>query len=547
MEYKKNDVYSLTITDANMDGDGVGKLDGFPIFVKDTVIGDVAEVKLIKVKKNYGYGRLMKLIQPSKNRVEPRCDVARQCGGCQLQFYSYQEQLRFKENKVKNHLERIGKVTGYQFHPIIGMEEPFHYRNKAQFPIGRNKDGRVIVGFYAGRTHSIIEYKDCVLGSKENKPILEIILKFMEEYQITPYQETTHTGLVRHILIRQGYHTGEIMVCMVINGTMLPHAKELVKRLQVLEHITSIMVNCNQEKTNVILGKELITLWGNDFITDFIGDICFRISPLSFFQVNPIQTEQLYQKALQYANLSGKEMVWDLYCGIGTISLFLAQKAKKVYGVEIVEQAIENAKENAKRNQIENVEFFTGKAEEVFPAWYRQNREQADVVVLDPPRKGCEEVLLQTIAEMKVERIVYISCDSATLARDVGILDGMGYRLLEVTPVDMFAQTVHVESIVLLSKLKSNKLKHINVELEMDELDLTAAESKATYEEIKDYILKQSGLKVSNLYIAQVKQKCGIIERANYNLPKSENSRQPKCPPEKEMAIRKALEHFGMI
>lgn len=545
MEYKKNDIYSLTITDANTDGDGVGKLNGFPIFVKDTVIGDVAEVKLTKVKKNYAYGRLMKLIQPSEKRVEPRCSVARQCGGCQLQFYSYQDQLRFKENKVKNDLERIGKVTAYYRNPIIGMEEPFRYRNKAQFPIGRSKDGTLIAGFYAGRTHSIIEHKDCVIGSEKNGTILRIVLDFMEEFRIAPYQEETHTGLIRHILIRQGYHTKEIMVCVVINGTVLPYAEELAKRLQMVEHMTSVMVNRNQERTNVILGKELTTVWGSDTITDFIGEIRFQISPLSFFQVNPVQTEQLYKKALEYAGLTGEEIVWDLYCGIGTISLFLARKAKKVYGVEIVAQAIENAKENARINGIENVEFLVGKAEEILPAWYARNQERADVIVVDPPRKGCEEVLLQTIVEMKPKRIVYVSCDSATLARDVGILEGMGYQLLEVTPVDMFPQTVSVETVCLLSKLNVNH--HVEMKVNLDEMDLTKAESKATYEEIMAYVKEKTGLHVSNLYIAQVKRKCGIIERANYNLPKSENSRQPKCPPEKEKAIIEALKHFRII
>lgn len=454
MVYKKNEVYSLTITDANMDGDGMGKLDGFPIFVKDTVIGDVAEVKLIKVKKNYGYGRLIKLIQPSEKRVEPRCSVARQCGGCQLQFYSYKEQLRFKENKVKNHLERIGKVARYHMNPIIGMEEPFHYRNKAQFPVGRSKNGKLIAGFYAGRTHSIIEHENCVIGSERNGTILQIVLEFMEEYQIAPYQEESHTGLVRHILIRQGYYTKEIMVCVIINGTILPYAEELARRLQRLKHISSVMVNCNRERTNVILGKELITVWGKDTITDFIGGIRFQISPLSFFQVNPVQTERLYEKALEYARLSGKEIVWDLYCGIGTISLFLAQKAKKVYGVEIVKQAIENARENARINGIKNVEFMVGKAEEVLPTWYTQNQERADVIVVDPPRKGCEEKLLQTIVEMKPKRIVYVSCDSATLARDVKVLHEMGYQLEEVTLVDMFPQTVSVETVCALNLTK---------------------------------------------------------------------------------------------
>ncbi len=453
MEYRKNEVYVLTITDVDMDGNGVGKLEGFPIFVKDTVIGDRAEVKLVKVKKNYGYGRLVRLLQPSEKRVEPQCRVARQCGGCQLQFYSYQEQLKFKENKVKNNLDRIGKAEGYLLHPIIGMEEPFRYRNKAQFPIGRDKQGQPIAGFYAGRTHSIIEQEDCVIGRKENKEILRVILDFMKEYRILPYREENHSGLVRHILIRQGYHTKEIMVCVIINGKSLPYAQELAERLRKLKNMTSIMVNCNQEKTNVILGKKLTLIWGKEFITDFIGDICFQISPLSFFQVNPVQTERLYKKVLEYADLNGEEIVWDLYCGIGTISLFLARKAKKVYGVEIVEQAVQNARENAKRNGIENVEFFTGKAEEVFPVWYGEHKEAADVVVLDPPRKGCEKELLQTIAEMKPKRIVYVSCDSATLARDVKILGEMGYRLLEVTPVDMFPQTVSVETVCLLSKL----------------------------------------------------------------------------------------------
>lgn len=452
MEYKKNEVYPLTITDVNMDGDGVGKLDGFTVFVKDTVIGDVAEVKLIKIKKNYGYGRLMKLIHPSDKRIEPLCNVARQCGGCQMQFYSYEEQLKFKQNKVKNNLERIGKATDYHMRPIIGMEEPFRYRNKAQFPIGRGKDGRLIAGFYANHTHSIIPQEDCVLGSKVNARVLRIVLDFMEKYGIEPYQEEMHKGLVRHVLIRQGYHTKEIMVCVVINGRKLPQAEKLAEDLQKLEHMTSLTVNSNMEKTNVILGRELTTIWGTPYITDFIGDISFQISPLSFFQVNPVQIERLYGKALEYAGLSGEEIVWDLYCGIGTISLFLARKAKKVYGVEIIPQAIENARENAKRNGIRNTEFFVGRAEEVLPEWYAKNRERADVIVVDPPRKGCDEALLRTIVEMEPERIVYVSCDSATLARDVGVLEQNGYKLQEVTPVDMFPQTVSVEAAAMLSR-----------------------------------------------------------------------------------------------
>lgn len=448
----KNDTAVVTIIDMNQDGEGIGKVDGYTLFIKDTVIGDVAEVKVIKAKKNYGYARLMKLITPSDKRVQPRCPVARQCGGCQLQAYDYQEQLLFKQNKVKNNLERLGKISGYELMPVIGMEDPWHYRNKAQFPVGKDKDGNIITGFYAGRTHSIIENDDCILGVEENKEILSIVKEFMKEYKIEPYNEEQHTGLVRHVLIRKGYHTGDIMVCLVINGKKLPHVESLTERLAKLPGMKSITLSPNEEKTNVILGKEVRTLWGEPVIEDKIGDVVFEISPLSFFQVNPIQTEKLYGKALEYAELTGNEIVWDLYCGIGTISLFLAKKAKKVYGVEIVPAAIENAKRNAKKNGFTNTEFFVGKAEEVFPAWYEKHQERADVIVVDPPRKGCDETLLRTMVQMQPDRIVYVSCDSATLARDLGILSQYGYQTECVQPVDMFPQTVSVENVALLTR-----------------------------------------------------------------------------------------------
>ncbi|MBO5278097.1 MAG: 23S rRNA (uracil(1939)-C(5))-methyltransferase RlmD [Lachnospiraceae bacterium] len=449
----KNDTAIVTITDMNQDGEGIGKLDGYTLFIKDTVIGDVAEVKVIKAKKTYGYARLMRLVTPSEKRVEPLCPVARQCGGCQLQAYDYKEQLLFKENKVRNNLERIGKLSDYELLPIIGMEEPWHYRNKAQFPVGRDREGNIIAGFYAGRTHSIIENEDCMLGVKENRQILRIVKSFMQEYKIEPYNEESHSGLVRHVLIRKGYHTGEIMVCLVINGGKLPHGDVLAERLSKLPGMKSITLSRNEEKTNVILGKELKKLWGEAVIEDRIGDVTFEISPLSFFQVNPVQTEKLYGKALEYAGLTGNETVWDLYCGIGTISLFLARKAKKVYGVEIVPAAIENAKRNAQRNGILNTEFFVGKAEEVFPAWYEKHKERADVIVVDPPRKGCDETLLRTMVQMQPDRIVYVSCDSATLARDLGILSQNGYHTERVQPVDMVPQTVSVECVALLKRV----------------------------------------------------------------------------------------------
>ena len=542
MEFRKNDLVTLEIEDCGIDGEGIGKADGFTVFVKDAVIGDTVTAKIIKTKKNYGYGRLMEVLKPSPYRVEPKCEFARQCGGCQLQALSYDQQLVFKTNKVKGHLERIGGFTDIPMEPIIGMDELFHYRNKAQFPVGRNKEGKIVTGFYAGRTHNIIENRDCALGVAENKEVLDRVIAHMEKYGIEPYNEATGKGLVRHVLIRYGYFTKEVMVCLILNGNKLPKEEQLVKSLCEIPGMTSITINVNKKCSNVILGEEICLLWGQEYITDRIGDISYQISPLSFYQVNPMQTQKLYAKALEYADLHGEETVWDLYCGIGTISLFLAQKAKFVRGVEIVPAAIENAKENAKLNGLENTEFFVGKAEEVLPREYKKNGVYADVIVVDPPRKGCDETLLETMVEMNPDRIVYVSCDSATLARDLKYLCERGYELRKVCPVDQFGMTVHVETVVLLSQQKPDD----TIEIDLD-LDATSAELKATYQEIKDYVLKESGLKVSSLYISQVKRKCGIEVGENYNLPKSENARVPQCPKEKEDAIKAALKYFAMI
>ena len=546
MEFRKNDLVTLEIEDCGIDGEGIGKADGFTVFVKDAVIGDTVTAKIIKAKKNYGYGRLMEVLKPSPYRVEPKCEFARQCGGCQLQALSYDQQLVFKTNKVKGHLERIGGFTDIPMEPIIGMDELFHYRNKAQFPVGRNKEGKIVTGFYAGRTHNIIENRDCALGVAENKEVLDRVIAHMEKYGIEPYNEATGKGLVRHVLIRYGYFTKEVMVCLILNGNKLPKEEQLVKSLCEIPGMTSITINVNKKRSNVILGEEICLLWGQEYITDRIGDISYQISPLSFYQVNPMQTQKLYAKALEYADLHGQETVWDLYCGIGTISLFLAQKAKFVRGVEIVPAAIENAKENAKLNGLENTEFFVGKAEEVLPREYKKNGVYADVIVVDPPRKGCDETLLETMVEMNPERIVYVSCDSATLARDLKYLCERGYELRKVCPVDQFGMTVHVETVVLLSKGEVDS-KKIRVEFSLEDMDMSEFQDGATYTQIKDYVLEHSGLKVSNLYISQIKRKCGIEVGKNYNLPKSEDSRQPQCPPEKEKAIREAMKYFGMI
>lgn len=457
--YKKDDNVTLAITDLGTDGEGIGKVDGYTVFVKDAIVGDTVEAKIIKAKKNYAYGRLISVIKPSPDRVQPKCPVARACGGCNLQHMDYRAQLRFKEQLVRGNLEHIGGITEYEFFPIIGMDNPYNYRNKAQYPVGKNRSGDTVIGFYAGRTHSIIPNTDCCIGAPQNAGILAIIKKYLDKNKVEPYHEETHTGLVRHILIRTGFATGQIMVCLVINGSKLPNESELIDALSGFAGMTSIMLNENCQRTNVILGDKVRTLWGKSYIEDYIGDILFRISPLSFFQINPSQTRILYEKALEFAALTGNETVWDMYCGIGTISLFLARHAKQVYGVEIVWQAIDDARQNAALNNITNVQFFVGKAEEVVPKVYGEadrgsNMANPDVIVVDPPRKGCDEALLATIAAMSPQRVIYVSCDSATLARDLKYLTAKGYQVAKVQPVDQFGHSVHVECVVLLSKVQ---------------------------------------------------------------------------------------------
>ena len=558
MEYRKNDIVTLEIVDCGTDGEGIGKADGFTVFVKDAVIGDTVTAKIMKAKKNYGYGRLMEILNASPYRVEPVCPSARQCGGCQLQAVSYEEQKVFKEKKLRGHLERIGGFTEFPMEPLIGMDDPYHYRNKAQFPVGRNKEGKIVTGFYAGRTHAIIENRDCALGIPQNKDVLDRVIAHMEKYNIAPYDEATGKGLVRHIFVRYGFFTGELMVCLIINGQDLPHQRELVEKLCEIPGMTSISLNMNKKRSNVILGDKVKTIWGEDYITDKIGDISYEISPLSFFQVNPKQTWKLYSKALEYADLHGEETVWDLYCGIGTISLFLAQKAKFVRGVEIVPAAIEDAKRNAQINHIENVEFFVGKAEEVLPREYEKNGVYADVIVVDPPRKGCDEMLLKTILKMQPKRVVYVSCDSATLARDLRFLCDNGYELKKVCGVDQFPQTVHVETVVLLSHKKPDG--HINVKVEfgedegkvpLDNIAKRAEEYKpkerVTYKMIKEYIEAKYGFKVHTAYIAEVKRDLGLPMYDASNAV--EELKQPRKHPtaEKVEAIKDALKHFEVI
>ena len=387
MEFKKNQIVELYIDDIGNEGEGIGHIDGYALFLKDAVIGDKVRAKIIKTKKNYGFARVEEVIEASKDRVSPRCSKARQCGGCTLQHLAYEKQLEYKFNKVKNCLERIGGLENIEekMEPILGMEEPFYYRNKAQFPVGYDKEGNLITGFYAGRTHHIIDCTHCMIQHPVNEQILLKVLDYMKKNNVTAYDEKTHKGLVRHIVTRVGFKTGEIMVCLVVNGSKknLRNLEMLVDSLTEVEGMTSICVNINKEKTNRILGSKIEEVYGKPYIYDYIGNVKYQIGPLSFFQVNPTQTKVLYEKAMEYADLKGEETVWDLYCGIGTISLFLAQKAKKVYGVEIVKEAIDDARLNAKMNGFDNAEFFVGKAEEVLPREYEKNGVYADTIVVD--------------------------------------------------------------------------------------------------------------------------------------------------------------------
>lgn len=479
---EKNEIYEIKMDDIGNDGEGIGHADGMAVFVKDALMGDIARVKIIKVKKSYAYGRLLEILEPSAARTEPVCEKARACGGCTLQHMSYETQLAYKWNKVKNCLERIGGISNVSelMEPILGMEHPFSYRNKMQFPVGKDKDGHAVLGFYAGRTHSLIGLSECAIGHPVNKEIIRAVKNFIDKFNISVYDEEKHTGLLRHVLTRVGFQTGELMVCLVINGDSIRHGDVLNDMLAeavstfnagsgtdtekaasklspgIRIELKSLMININKEKTNRILGSESKLLFGDAYITDYIGDVAFHISPQSFYQVNPAQTKVLYDKALEYADLKGDETVWDMYCGIGTISLFLAKRAKRVYGVEIVPQAIEDAKENAHLNGIGNTEFFVGKAEEVVPKIYNAGEEgaEADVVVVDPPRKGCDEELLKTIIAMAPNRMVYVSCDPATLARDLKYLTENGFEVKKIAVVDQFAHSTHVECVVLMSRRK---------------------------------------------------------------------------------------------
>ena len=539
---KKNDEIQLTVKSCTVQGSGVCDYNGMTVFVRGAVTGDHVIAHIIKVKKTYAVGIIKKITQRSPIRIKPQCAVSEKCGGCCFAHISYDAELEIKQKQVEDNFRRIGGLD-VTIKPIIPSPDSSRYRNKAQYPVG--SDGKFAsIGFYAPMTHRIIDCADCYLQPEDFKKVVDIFRDWIRERKISVYDEVAHKGILRHIYLRKGFVTGEIMVCLVANSRDVPFTDELIETLKAeVEGLRSVILNVNTKNTNVVLGSECITLYGSDYITDELCGLKFNISPLSFYQVNHDGAEILYNKAKEYAALTGKESLIDLYCGTGTIGLTMAREAGQLVGVEIIEQAVENAKKNAELNGIENSRFICGDASKAAEILLQEGI-KPDVVILDPPRKGCDGALVETVSKMSPERIVYVSCDSATLARDCARFLEEGYKVEEATPVDMFPRTGNVETVVLLSQRRPDT--HIDIKLDLSELDITSAETKATYQEIKDYVLDKHGLKVSTLYISQVKAKCGIIERENYNKGK-EGHRVPKCPKEKEEAIMDALKHFNMI
>ncbi len=575
----------LEIFDMTDDGRGIARDNGRVVFVSDCVVGDVVRAEIFKEKKRYALGRTLQILKPSEHRVEPDCPYQDLCGGCVYGAVDYDTELKLKEKHVYDKLTRLGSQREeeegtFVFQPITGMNTPYRYRNKAQMQISTGGNimrkggiienlGPAAVGFYQAKSHQVVDCQDCLLQSQVAAAASEALRQFMTEDHITAWDEKWQQGLLRHMVVRTAFGTGEVMIVLVINGKAIPNVEKLLDMLDdaVAEaggSLESVYYNINKEKTAQIFGKDFIPLAGQRVIQEVLGDLQVEISPASFYQVNPAMTVALYDKAAALAGLTGKERVLDLYCGVGSIGLWMAKKAKYVIGIESVKEAVVDANRNAVLNGIVNARYITGKAEEVLPAILSGEKQEddvvidtiqnADVVILDPPRKGCHPDLLQAVRQLGPERIVYISCDAATLARDIAYLagdqeeaagEGATYRLESAAPYDMFPRTGHVETVCLLSKLKTQK--HIDIDLNMDELDLTSAEAKATYQAIKDWVKANHGLSVSSLYIAQIKQKYGIIERENYNKSKSEGARVPQCPPEKEKAIEEALKHFKMI
>ena len=541
--WKKNASLTLEITGYTAEGMGVARWEGRVVFIPGTILGERWEVQLLKVKTNVAWGRAVRLLDPSPERVELDCPLAGRCGGCQYRHMTYEEELRAKRQRVQDALTRVGGVS-LELPQVLGAENPLRYRNKVQFPVAQEKRG-LAVGYYRARSHDVLDVDDCLLQPETVTTLRRAFKGWMERYRVPAYDEGTCQGLIRHLYVRTN-QAGEALCCVVANGTRLPHAPELVQSLrQAAPTLVGMVLNTNTKDTNVILGPNYRTIWGRDFLEERLCGMTFRLSVPSFFQINRAQTGRLYAQALEFAGLTGQETVLDLYCGIGTISLALAQRAGQVIGAEIVPEAVQDAQANAARNQVDNARFLCGDAgEAAFQLAAEGVRPQ--VICVDPPRKGLAPEVPEILASMAPERIVYVSCDPATLARDVKRFGELGYPAVKAQAVDLFPRTAHVETVVLLSKGEIDS-KKVRVEFSLEDMDMSGFQKGATYEQIKAYVLEKYGLKVSSLYISQVKRKCGLDVGQNYNLSKKEDAKVPQCPPEKEAAIMEALKHFHMV
>ena len=539
----KNQVYEAVITDYTAEGQGVAKIEGCAVFIPNAIAGEVCRVRIEKAAKTWAAGKIVEILEKSPHRINRACPVAKLCGGCDFQHMDYAEETRLKAERVRQTLNRIGGENLEQV-PILAAPDWQGYRNKAQYPVACRK-GRAYAGFFRAGTHDVVENRRCLILPEETDRVKESVMDYVNQFRVTVYEEETHKGLLRHIYVRRGVVSGQILVCLVVNGRKIPHEQALLDRLKKIPGFTTLTLSVNTRPGNTILGDETITLYGPGYIEDTLCGLNFRLSPRSFYQVNHHQAQRLYEAAITQAQITKADTVLDLYCGVGTITLAMASAAGRVIGVEVVPQAVEDARDNARRNGIENAEFFCGDAGQAALALEAKGI-RADVAVVDPPRKGLNADTIEALHRMAPRRIVYVSCDPATLARDVALLKQRGYRLQNAMAADLFPRCAHVETVVLLSKGEGDSIK-IRVEFSLEDMDMSEFQDGATYPQIKEYVLEHTGLKVSNLYISQIKRKCGIEVGKNYNMPKSEDSRQPQCPPEKEKAIREAFKYFGMI
>ena len=539
----KNQIYETVITDYTTEGQGIAHIEGCTVFIPNAIAGERVTVRIELVRQTWAAGKIVELLEKSPHRVNRECPVAKLCGGCDFWHMDYEEETRLKADRVKTCLNRLGGENLEEV-PILAAPTCHGYRNKAQYPMARKK-GRAYAGFFRAGTHDVVENKRCLILPEETDAVKDAVMDYVNQYRVSIYDEAAHKGLLRHIYVRRGVVSGQVLVCLVCNGDKLPKTPELLKRLQKIPGFTTLVLSVNTKKGNAVLGDKFITLHGPGYIEDTLCGLTFRLSPRSFYQVNHHQAQRLYEAAIAQAEITKDDLVLDLYCGVGTITLAMASAAGRVIGVEVIPQAVEDAKDNAKRNGIENAEFFCGDAGQAALELEKQGI-IPDVVVVDPPRKGLNADTIEALRRMAPRRIVYVSCDPATLSRDVALLKERGYTLKNAMAADLFPRCSHVETVVLLSKGEVDS-KKIRVEFSLEDMDMSEFQDGATYPQIKAYVLEHSGLKVSNLYISQIKRKCGIEVGKNYNLPKSEDSRQPQCPPEKEKAIREAFKYFGMI